>query len=62
MVHGFNYIRFAEVPLPFPGFRCQDMAGKSVASLDFSGAGLLESLGRSPVGFNFRHLLSSIYL
>jgi hypothetical protein len=38
------------------------MAGKSVTSLDFAGARFFESLGGTPVGFDFRHLLSSIYL
>jgi len=46
----------AEIALPFPRLGSQNMAGKTMASLYFSTAGLLEALGRAPVGLDLGHL------
>jgi hypothetical protein len=55
VIRCLDYGRFTQVPLPLLGFGREDVAGKGMTSDDFAGAGFLETLCGSPVGFDLRH-------
>jgi hypothetical protein len=52
-----NTACLTQIPFGLGGFLGQNVAGEGLVAPDFSGAGLAETLGRTTVGLDFRHLL-----
>ena len=60
-VRGVNKTGLTKVAFAFSGFFGQDMGSKSLAAANFAGAGGLEPLSSSPVGFHLGHDSLSFY-
>jgi hypothetical protein len=61
LVHCSNRSPMSEIALSLPCFGGEDMAGKSVASLNLSGAGFFESLCSSSIGLDLWHIFFLLF-
>jgi hypothetical protein len=61
-IHGGNEGALTQIALSLACLGGEYVTGEAVASLDFAGAGFLETLGRTPVGLNLGHFLLLLLL